>query len=60
MQLIGGDTTRGPLAMTLGIHGFVPPGRAMETRWREARRLDLMSPAPRETAPPAWRCCRTG
>jgi thiamine-monophosphate kinase len=26
MQLIGGDTTRGPLAMTLGIHGFVPPG----------------------------------
>ncbi|VTO19743.1 thiamine-monophosphate kinase [Klebsiella variicola] len=30
MQLIGGDTTRGPLAMTLGIHGFVPPGRAMK------------------------------
>jgi thiamine-monophosphate kinase len=26
MQLIGGDTTRGPLSMTLGIHGFVPPG----------------------------------
>ncbi len=30
MQLIGGDTTRGPLSMTLGIHGFVPPGRAMK------------------------------
>ncbi len=36
MQLIGGDTTRGPLSMTLGIHGAVPPGRATETRWREA------------------------
>jgi thiamine-monophosphate kinase len=30
MQLIGGDTTRGPLSMTLGIHGFVPAGRALK------------------------------
>ncbi|ADO49640.1 thiamine-phosphate kinase [[Enterobacter] lignolyticus] len=30
MQLIGGDTTRGPLSMTLGIHGFVPQGRALK------------------------------
>lgn len=30
MQLIGGDTSRGPLSMTLGIHGFVPPGRALK------------------------------
>lgn len=30
MQLIGGDTTRGPLAMTLGIHGLVPVGRALK------------------------------
>ncbi|ANI84202.1 MULTISPECIES: thiamine-phosphate kinase [Kosakonia] len=30
MQLIGGDTTRGPLSMTIGIHGYVPPGRAMK------------------------------
>ncbi|MTH44687.1 thiamine-phosphate kinase [Intestinirhabdus alba] len=30
MQLIGGDTTRGPLAMTLGIHGYVPAGRALK------------------------------
>jgi thiamine-monophosphate kinase len=29
MQLIGGDTTRGPLAMTLTIHGFVPYGKAL-------------------------------
>ncbi|WP_294911156.1 thiamine-phosphate kinase [Tatumella sp. UBA2305] len=30
MQLIGGDTTRGPLSMTLGIHGLVPSGRALK------------------------------
>ncbi len=30
MQLIGGDTTRGPLSMTLGIHGLVPEGRALK------------------------------
>ncbi|MBT0728078.1 thiamine-phosphate kinase [Rosenbergiella australiborealis] len=29
MQLIGGDTTRGPLSMTLGIHGLVPAGKAL-------------------------------
>ncbi len=29
MQLIGGDTTRGPLSMTLTIHGLVPTGRAL-------------------------------
>lgn len=29
MQLIGGDTTRGPLSLTLTIHGFVPEGRAL-------------------------------
>ena len=30
MQLIGGDTTKGPLAMTLSIHGYVPVGRAVK------------------------------
>ncbi|MEO3989750.1 thiamine-phosphate kinase [Pseudocitrobacter cyperus] len=30
MQLIGGDTTKGPLSMTLGIHGYVPVGRALK------------------------------
>ena len=30
MQLIGGDTTKGPLSMTLGIHGYVPTGRALK------------------------------
>ncbi|WP_127959165.1 thiamine-phosphate kinase [Serratia microhaemolytica] len=30
MQLIGGDTTRGPLSLTLTIHGWVPAGRALK------------------------------
>ena len=30
MQLIGGDTTAGPLSMTLAIHGYVPAGRALK------------------------------
>ncbi|WP_262287830.1 thiamine-phosphate kinase [Pantoea sp. Marseille-Q5743] len=30
MQLVGGDTTRGPLSLTLAIHGLVPQGRALK------------------------------
>ncbi|HBI21113.1 MAG TPA: thiamine-phosphate kinase [Legionella sp.] len=29
VALIGGDTTRGPMSMTLTVHGFVPVGRAV-------------------------------
>ncbi|HVE44057.1 MAG TPA: thiamine-phosphate kinase [Gammaproteobacteria bacterium] len=29
MQLIGGDTTRGPLTVTIQAHGFVPPHQAL-------------------------------
>jgi thiamine-monophosphate kinase len=29
VALIGGDTTKGPLAVTVSVIGFVPPGRAM-------------------------------
>lgn len=29
VQLVGGDTTRGPLAITIQVHGFVEPGRAI-------------------------------
>lgn len=29
MQLIGGDTTRGPLSITLTINGLIPEGRAL-------------------------------
>lgn len=29
VQLVGGDTTRGPLSITVQMHGFVEPGRAL-------------------------------
>lgn len=29
VQLIGGDTTRGPLSISVQVYGFVEPGRAM-------------------------------
>jgi thiamine-monophosphate kinase len=29
LTLVGGDTTRGPLCLSVAVHGFVPPGRAL-------------------------------
>lgn len=29
IQLVGGDTTRGPLALSAQVHGYVEPGRAL-------------------------------
>jgi thiamine-monophosphate kinase len=29
LALIGGDTTRGALAVSVAVHGFVPPGKAL-------------------------------
>jgi thiamine-monophosphate kinase len=29
VALVGGDTTRGPLALSLSVHGFVPAGQAL-------------------------------
>lgn len=29
VQLVGGDTTRGPRSITVQVHGFVQPGRAL-------------------------------
>ncbi|HXH02999.1 MAG TPA: thiamine-phosphate kinase [Candidatus Competibacteraceae bacterium] len=29
VALVGGDTTRGPLAIAVQVHGFVPPGQAL-------------------------------
>ncbi|MEO5623513.1 MAG: thiamine-phosphate kinase [Dokdonella sp.] len=29
VALVGGDTTRGPLSVTVAVHGFAPPGRAL-------------------------------
>ena len=40
VQLVGGDTTRGPLSMTLQVHGFVPEAQAL--RRSGARPGDLV------------------
>ncbi|MEZ8740194.1 thiamine-phosphate kinase [Photobacterium swingsii] len=29
VQLVGGDTTKGPLSITLTVHGFIPQGQAL-------------------------------
>ena len=29
VALVGGDTTRGPFALSVAVHGFVPPGQAL-------------------------------
>ncbi|MDE2155285.1 MAG: thiamine-phosphate kinase [Xanthomonadaceae bacterium] len=29
LALVGGDTTRGPLCVSVAVHGFVPPGKAL-------------------------------
>lgn len=29
LALVGGDTTRGPLCISVAVHGFTPPGRAL-------------------------------
>ena len=29
LALVGGDTTRGPLTISIAVHGFVPPGQAL-------------------------------
>jgi thiamine-monophosphate kinase len=29
LALVGGDTTRGPLSISIAVHGFVAPGRAL-------------------------------
>jgi thiamine-monophosphate kinase len=32
IQLVGGDTTRGPLSISITVHGFVPTGTALRRR----------------------------
>jgi len=32
VYLVGGDTSRGPLAITIQVHGFTPPGKAVTRR----------------------------
>lgn len=40
VQLVGGDTTKGPLSISVQVHGFVPPGQAL--RRDGARAGDLV------------------
>ncbi|HEU4669120.1 MAG TPA: thiamine-phosphate kinase [Dyella sp.] len=40
VALVGGDTTRGPFALSVAVHGFVPPGQAL--RRDGARAGDLV------------------
>ncbi len=42
--------------MTLGIHGYIPAGRALKRSWREAGRLDYINRR-RRTALPGQRFC---
>lgn len=30
LALVGGDTTRGPFTLSVAVHGFVPPGKALK------------------------------
>jgi len=36
LQLVGGDTTRGPLSVTVQAHGFVPDGQALRRQGAQA------------------------
>ena len=36
VQLVGGDTTRGPLSVTVQAHGFVPAGHALRRQGAQA------------------------
>ncbi|WP_299015865.1 thiamine-phosphate kinase [uncultured Photobacterium sp.] len=36
VQLVGGDTTKGPLSITITVHGFVPQGKALTRGGAEA------------------------
>src|SRR6185437_13892548 len=38
LALVGGDTTRGPLTLSVAVHGFVPPGQALTRAGARGRR----------------------
>lgn len=50
MQLIGGDTTKGPLSITVTVHGHVPMGKALTRRSASAGDWVYVSGLPGEAA----------
>jgi thiamine-monophosphate kinase len=50
VALVGGDTTRGPLAVTLTVHGFVPAGQALRRDGARAGDCVLVSGVTGEAA----------
>jgi thiamine-monophosphate kinase len=50
VALVGGDTTRGPLTITLTVHGFVPRGAALRRDGARAGDRVLISGYPGEAA----------
>lgn len=50
IALVGGDTTRGPLAVTLTVHGFVPSGQALRRDGARAGDCVLVSGVTGEAA----------
>jgi len=43
LALVGGDTTRGPLCISVAVHGFVPPGQALTRAGARAGDLVLVT-----------------
>ena len=58
VALVGGDTTRGPLSITVTLIGIVPIGVALERKGGQAGRRDFRHAARRAMRPRAWRSSR--
>ena len=50
LALVGGDTTRGPLSVTVQLHGFVEPGKALRRDTAKAGQDIFVTGVPGEAA----------
>jgi thiamine-monophosphate kinase len=50
LALVGGDTTRGPLSITVQVHGFVAPGKALQRNAAKPGDAVFVSGVPGEAA----------
>jgi len=50
VELVGGDTTRGPLAVTVQVHGLVEPGRALRRSGARAGQQLFVTGTPGDAA----------